>query len=193
MEWPDRGVTVLAGTSGSGKSTLALALCGLKPVKKGFEWIHKGKNLALLSPPKRNISLLFQSLELFPHLTAEQNILFSARAYKMSKGEIKKKWDLLETHLQLSSFVKKSVSVLSGGEKQRTALARALIVRPDFLILDEPFSSLDEERKREFILLLGKIQQSEPTPVLLISHEYTKTLAQHIFYLQNGQIKERAK
>lgn len=191
MEWPDEGVSALSGPSGSGKSTFALALCGLKPVEKGFRWIFKDKDIALLSPPKRNISLLFQSLELFPHMSAEQNILFPAKARKMPEEQINKKLSILQEHLQFFSFLKKPVHLLSGGEKQRVALARALIVKPDFLILDEPFSSLDAHLKKSSIHLLKKVLEQERCSTLLISHsaEEIKSLAQKVFYIRDGQLQ----
>ena len=191
MEWPDEGVSALSGPSGSGKSTLALALCGLKPVEKGFQWMVKDKDIALVSPPKRNISLLFQSLELFPHMNAEQNILFPAQVRKMPKEQISERLSILQEHLQFSAFLKKLVHLLSGGEKQRVALARALIVKPDFLILDEPFSSLDASLKKSATYLLKKVLEQEKCPTLLISHstEEIKSLAQHVFYIRDGQLQ----
>ena len=191
MEWPDEGISALSGPSGSGKSTFALALCGLKKVEKGFQWLFKKQDMALLSPPERNISLLFQNLELFPHMSAEQNILFPAQARKIPKDETQKRLLVLEEHLQVFSFFKKPVHLLSGGEKQRVALARALVVKPRFLILDEPFSSLDEELKKNSIQLLKKILDWEKCPALLISHdkEEIESLAQKVFYIQNGQLQ----
>ena len=190
MEWPDEGISALSGPSGSGKSTLALALCGLKPVEQGFQWMFKDKNMAFLSPPERNISLLFQSLELFPHMSAEQNILFPAQARKISKEQINEKMSVLREQLQLSSFLKKSIHLLSGGERQRVALARALMVKPDFLILDEPFSSLEASLKENAIHLLKKVLEQEKCPTFLISHsaEEIKSLAQHVFYIRGGKL-----
>ncbi|MDE0119550.1 MAG: ATP-binding cassette domain-containing protein [Bdellovibrionales bacterium] len=191
MEWPDKGVSVLTGPSGSGKSTLALALCGLKKVEKGFQWIFKDQDMVLLSPPDRNISLMFQSLELFPHLSAEQNILFPAQARKIDKQETQKRMCVLQEHLKLFSFLKKPVFMLSGGEKQRVALARALIVKPRFLILDEPFSSLDGQLRKQAATLIKNILEWEKCPTLLISHseEEIKTLAQKIFYIHTGKLQ----
>ena len=190
MEWPDEGVSVLTGPSGSGKSTLALALCGLKEVKKGFQWTFKNQDMVLLPPSKRNISLLFQSLELFPHISVEQNIFFPAQARKMPKEEIQNRFLILQEYLQLSAFLKKPVHLLSGGEKQRVALARALIVKSQFLILDEPFSSLDAKLKESSIILLKKILKQDECSTLLISHnaEEIKSLAHWIFYIHNGRL-----
>ena len=191
MKWPEGVVSALVGPSGSGKSSFALALCGLKPVEKGFEWIFKDRNLALLPPPKRKISLLFQTLELFPYLSAEKNILFPAQAQKMAYKKIQEKFLMLKEYLQLSSFLKNPVHTLSGGEKQRVALARALIIKPDFLILDEPFSSLDANLKKDSISLVKKILEKEKCSTLFISHDIKEieSLAQKVFYLQNGQLQ----
>ena len=191
MEWPDEGISVLTGPSGSGKSTFALALCGLKKVEKGFQWIFKDQDIALSPPPERNISLMFQSLELFPHMNAEQNILFPAQARKIGKKETKERMLVLQEYLQLFSFLKKPVYMLSGGEKQRVALARALVVKPRFLILDEPFSSLDAKLKESSLTLLKKILEWEKCPTLLISHDWEniKPLAKKVFYLRKGQLQ----
>ncbi len=191
MEWPDGKVIALTGPSGSGKSTLALALCGLKPLEKGFEWIFKGRDLAKLSPPERRISFLFQSLELFPNMNAKQNILFPAEARKSSKQESYKRFYYLVEGLKISNLLKKPVQVLSGGERQRVALARALIINPDFLILDEPFSFLDNQTKALAIALVKNILEEEKPSTLVISHspEEIKTLKVHqVLHLQAGRL-----
>lgn len=189
MELIDEGINILTGPSGSGKSTLALALCGLINTKSPFQWLFKENNIALLSPPKRNISMMFQSLELFPHLSAEKNILFPTQKQKPS--QIKKRFQLLTEELKLSSFLKKSVLNLSGGEKQRVALARALIAKADFLILDEPFSSLDSTLKNRALKLICTIVKQEKQTCLLITHQDLEVMktGNKIFHIQQGQIK----
>ena len=192
MELKDEGINILTGPSGSGKSTLALALCGLINIKPSFQWLFKEKNLALLPPPERNISMMFQSLELFPHLTAKKNILFPAQARKQSVLKTKERFQLLIEELELISFLKKSVLNLSGGEKQRVALARALIVTSDFLILDEPFSSLDSTLKNRALKLICTIVKQEKQTCLLITHEDPEVMkiANKVFYLHQGQLNQ---
>ncbi len=200
MALVDKGFNILTGPSGAGKSTFALALCGLHPVQKGFEWWFKGEDLAKLSPPRRNISLLFQTLELFSHLTALQNILFPIKAQQKKwfcadlSSHHQERLDLLINDLQLESFLHKKVAILSGGQKQRVALARALIVAPRFLILDEPFSFLDLALKKATIYLLNKIVVQDSLPVLLITHDVSATShLGKVFYLQEGMLDNNSK
>ena len=190
VEFPDEGLTILTGPSGAGKSTFALALCGLQKTNKPFQWLFQERDLAQLAPPQKNISMMFQSLELFPHLTAEKNILFPAQAQKMSSAKIHQEFAVLKQHLALKAFLKKSVLDLSGGEKQRTALARALITPADFLILDEPFSSLDSNLKSQALKLLHTILEKKKLPCLLITHEDPKIMktAKKIIFLRKGQL-----
>ena len=191
MELKDEGINILTGPSGSGKSTLALALCGLIKTKSPFQWFFNEKNLALLPPPERNISMMFQSLELFPHLTAKKNILFPSQSRKQSILKTKERFQLLTKELELTPFLKKSVLDLSGGEKQRVALARALIVTSDFLILDEPFSSLDIALKNRALKLLCTILKQEKQTCLLITHEDPEVMKKgdKIFAINQGKLK----
>lgn len=216
MNLPDEGISILSGPSGSGKSTFAFALCGLQSTQPGFEWWFKGENLAKISSSDRRISILFQTLELFPHLTARQNILFPAEIYLKRQSPkyflshvvyifrcalyglsltpfVMDRFNLLNKYLKLETFLDKPVGVLSGGEKQRTALARALIIKPRFLILDEPFAFLDAALKRSAILLLEKIVEMDKLPILLITHHVDQVtrIARKIFYLQNGRLQDK--
>ena len=191
LKWLDGEIRVLTGPSGSGKSTLALCLCGLKPVEKGFQWIFKGQDLVSIPPPKRNISFLFQELALFPHMSAKQNILFPAEAKGMTKANKQARLSFLQKELELSPFLHKKVAYLSGGEKQRVALARALMPHPiHFLILDEPFSSLNLALKKKAIALLKTMHAKEKYSVLLISHsaEEITLLNSPVFSLHKGQL-----
>ena len=189
MNLPDEGLSLLTGPSGSGKTTLALVLCGLKKTKLPFSWKFKDQDLAHMPPPDRNISLLFQTLELFPNMSARENILFPAQAKKLHLLEIQDRFSMLQENLNFSSFIDSPVHLLSGGEKQRVALARALIVKPRLLILDEPFTGMDELLKKSCIRLLEKILK-DCFPVLLITHDWqsVRHLTKKTFFLQKGRI-----
>ena len=188
---PDSGVTALCGPSGSGKTTIIKILCGLIPLKT-LEWNFKTQDLAKLSPPERHLGVLFQDLHLFPHLSAQKNILFAAKARNLTFKSVQKEFENLITSLELKEKLSLFPEQLSGGEKQRVALARALITQPQFLFLDEPFSHLDEETRKKARLLTSKILKEKNIPTLLVSHhiEDVKELADKVFFLKEGRLSE---
>lgn len=185
----DNGITGLSGPSGSGKTTLMKILIGIEE-NKNFIWEFKGINLAKLSIEKRGIGIVFQSLDLFPHMTAIDNILFAAQARGLSHDHAKNELQKLETFLNMSQFLNKNVKKISGGEKQRVAIARALISKPRVMILDEPFTALDKKLKVEVRKLIKDLISSYQIPTILISHdeEDLNTLANKITYIENGKI-----
>ena len=190
-EWKllDEGIVVLTGESGSGKSTLLNILCGLLPCPH-LNWKFKGKNLAQFESPCRGIGFCFQDLRLFPLMTARENILFAIKARKLSLKEKKKDFEEIVESLALTSCLDLSIEKLSGGEKQRTALARTLVVSHQILFLDEPFSYLDLENKNKARKLVKKISQRDKALALLVSHETEELSAQKQFCLKQGQIQE---
>ena len=168
---PDQPVTVLWGPSGSGKTTLLRILMGLENASPGMKWVFKGQDLAPMKAPERRLGVVFQTLELFPHMSARKNILFAAQARKISENDFQIKLKKYVDLLQMGPFLDRSVQILSGGEKQRVALVRALIGNPRILLLDEPFSSLDESLREESRNLLRKVIQEENIPVLMVTHD----------------------
>lgn len=185
----DQGVTAVIGPSGSGKSTLLRILLGLERLS-GWSWNFKGRNIAELSVSERKFGVVFQSLDLFPHMTAEENILFVAQCRIDDKAEQKRQTQMAIERLGIQKVKGQMPFELSGGEKQRVALARALVSRPDFLFLDEPFSSLDEETKRESRSLVGEVLREQNIPALLISHdkEDVRELASLVHVLKEGRV-----
>lgn len=176
FEIPDEGVTGIMGPSGSGKTSLFRILLGLETADTG-RWIFQGEDLLKLPIEKRRLGAVFQSYELFPHMTAEKNIRFAAQARGLPEDQTEKRLQDLKEQLQLGSCWNRRAQILSGGEQQRTALARALIGRPRILLLDEPFSALDANLKKEARELVGRILQSEKIPALVISHDEQDILA----------------
>lgn len=166
----DQGVTALWGPSGAGKTSVFRLLLGLERAE-GFSWDFQGLDLAKLPTPERRLGVVFQTLELFPHLSAEENIRFAAEARKIPIAEARAHLDELARTLGLEAVLDRKASVLSGGEKQRVALARALIGRPRVLFLDEPFSALDADLRNEARSLVKRAIENEKIPTVLITHD----------------------
>ena len=166
----DEGITVLWGDSGEGKTTIFRILIGLEKCPK-LKWSFHGVDLAKLSVPERRLGVVFQNLELFPHMTAMQNILFAAEARKVVSSIYEKKLSRWMDILKMQKFIDQKASTLSGGEKQRVALVRAMIGEPRMLLLDEPFSSLDEGLRQESRELLKNLLKEEKISTLLITHD----------------------
>ena len=194
-EWKfsDTGITALVGPSGSGKTTIFKILCGLISCPSLF-WEFKGRTLHNLPCPERKLGVCFQDLRLFPHLTARQNILLAGQARARTKDSMKKDFDEIVSSLKIADRCHLSVQLLSGGEKQRVALARALMSEPDLLLLDEPFSHLDEDRKKQARLLTKQVIQSRAVGALFVSHDYqdVKDLAEEVFLLEKGRLTKQS-
>ena len=167
-EIPDRGVTFLWGPSGSGKSTIIKGLLGLDE-KASVKWFFKNQKISQKPPSERGLGVVFQDLGLFSHMSAKNNILFPVN--KKKQPHWKEDFDFLVESLELKSCLSRSVQDLSGGEKQRVALARTLIYKPQMLLLDEPFSSLDEKIKKKAQNLLKQICEDRNCPILLVTHD----------------------
>ncbi len=187
----DQGITVLSGDSGAGKTTILRILLGLEKCS-GLKWSFDGIDLAKLSVPEKKLGVVFQSLELFPHMTARQNILFAAEARKVSEERYEKKLNHWSETLQMKKFLDQKAGTLSGGEKQRVALVRAMISEPRMLLLDEAFSSLDEKLRQESREALKVLLKEEKIPALLITHDRQdiEALADKVSVLKEGRIVE---
>jgi sulfate transport system ATP-binding protein/putative spermidine/putrescine transport system ATP-binding protein len=189
LEILDQGVTAITGPSGSGKSTLFRILMGLDECP-GFSWVLDGADLGKLTVAERRLGVVFQNLELFPHMTAKQNILIAGTARGIPAQESHNHLLKLSEALGLIRTLDVLVTNLSGGERQRVALARALMGSPRAILLDEPFSSLDEGHKDEARSLVKRVLQDWRIPTLLISHDERDTsfLAQKIYRLKSGRL-----
>jgi molybdate transport system ATP-binding protein len=188
---PGDGITVLFGPSGGGKSSLLSAISGLIPceghVRLGSKPLGDSAVDLHMPPHKRGIGLVFQDARLFPHLTAEQNILY---ALKRTPPDRRRDMAEVARFFDIASLLDRAVGNLSGGEKSRVALARALVAAPDFLLLDEPFAALDGIRRRAFIQVLRDMHQRFELPMLVVTHSIddAAALASHLVALQCGQV-----
>ncbi len=186
----DQGVTALWGPSGSGKTSVFRVLLGLESCP-GLKWSWGAEDLAQLPTPKRNLGVVFQTLDLFPHLTAQQNIYFPVKARGIAADLAEKRFGKLNDVLKLKSFLNRKAELLSGGEKQRVALARALMSFPRMLFLDEPFSALDESLRGDARKLVKLLLQETQTPAVLITHDERdlEALAQKVTKIEKGRIQ----
>ncbi|MBL8949788.1 MAG: ATP-binding cassette domain-containing protein [Myxococcaceae bacterium] len=176
------GITVLFGPSGAGKSTCLSVIAGLLEPEVGSTVKLGDVELSKLPAHERRVALMFQSLALFPHLTAHQNVAYGARA----PGEATK-W--LE-RMRVQHVAARRPGQLSGGEAQRVALARALASEPRVLLLDEPFSAMDFELRRALRDEVRGIVAQLQLPTLLVTHDRDDAaeLAARVVRLSEGRV-----
>jgi molybdate transport system ATP-binding protein len=181
---PANSITALFGPSGAGKSTLLSALAGLKRAQGSISL--KEREVSAIPPHRRGFGLVFQDARLFPHLTAGQNLTYARRRAQDSKLEVVD----VAGFFDIAALLDRPVRNLSGGEKSRVALARALVCAPDFLLLDEPFAALDGPRRRAFIQVLLAAHQKFHIPMLVVSHSIddAASLASHLVALKQGRV-----
>ena len=179
----------LLGVSGCGKSTLIKAVLGLIPSYEGKIFLN-GKDVSALPPEKRNCTVVFQDLRLFPHLTVGENIAFPLHFQKKSKEKEREIIEELLSLVQLEGFNKRTIESLSGGQKQRVAIARALAQNAELLLLDEPFSSLDPNLRKEMGELLLQLREKRGLSVLLVTHDHEEALrlSDRIALMKEGEI-----
>lgn len=186
----DEGVTALCGPSGAGKTSVFRLLLGLEECPT-LSWVFKGEDLARLPTPERRLGVVFQTLELFPHMSARENIYFAAEARRLPRKDADNHLSELVSLLGLENCLARRIDLLSGGEKQRVALARALIGRPRILFLDEPFSALDADLRQDARLLVKRVIETEKIPTVLITHDRQDldVLANKVSHIINGRIE----
>jgi ABC-type Fe3+/spermidine/putrescine transport system ATPase subunit len=185
----DGETLVLAGPSGCGKTTALNLIAGLLQCENG-RIIVNHRAIDTFPPWKRNISVVFQDLALFPHLNVEKNIAYGLAARKPpARREIVERMLSL---VHLEGCQKRKIDTLSGGEKQRVAIARALAVNPAVLLLDEPFSGLDTPLRRNLRSALLAIRAAVPAPWIFVTHdrEEARAAGHRIALLKAGKIVE---
>lgn len=196
FEIPSRGVTALFGRSGSGKTTILRFLAGLGKKYSGDlsvngEVWEDSKKRIFLPAHRRAIGYVFQEAHLFAHLNVSDNILYGYRRIPQTE-KLAGKVDLEETIdlLGIRKLLTRMPAQLSGGEKQRVAIARCLLSRPKILLLDEPLSSLDVTSKLEILPYLERIRKESKIPIIYVSHstEEILRLADTIVQIDNGKI-----
>ncbi len=179
----------LMGHTGSGKSMLLQAICGLMKVQKGVILMNN-KDITNLEPRFRNVGYVPQNSGLFPHLKVKDNIIFSLRLKGLSKKDAICEVSNIIDFLDIAYLLDRSVINLSGGEKQKVALARGLAKKPSLLLLDEPVSALDELTKFEICNILKDIQKEFKISTIHVCHnlQESKQIADSIGIMSNGEL-----
>ncbi|PDN47005.1 molybdenum ABC transporter ATP-binding protein ModC [Salmonella enterica] len=187
---PASGITAIFGVSGAGKTSLINAISGLTRPQKGRialngRVLHDAENGICLTPEKRRIGYVFQDARLFPHYKVRGNL-----RYGMAKS-MTGQFDKLVSLLGIEALLDRLPGSLSGGEKQRVAIGRAVLTAPELLRLDDPLASLDIPRKREFLPYLQRLAQEINIPMLYVSHSLDEILhlADKVMVLEDGQVK----
>ena len=190
---PAGNLTVLLGPSGSGKSTLMRMIAGLIDPDEGD--IRLGVHSILGRPPdRRGVVMVFQNAPLFPHLTLAGNVGFGLRMRGLSDAKIAPLVAAMLDRVQLSGLGHRHPSQLSGGQAQRGTLARALILSPDLLLLDEPLSNLDASLRDEMRSLIRHLQRETGTTMLVVTHDQAEAvaLADRVILMLHGRIAQEA-
>ncbi|MGN1382006.1 MAG: ABC transporter ATP-binding protein [Eubacterium sp.] len=189
----DNGEIVsILGPSGCGKTTLLNMILGIHECDEGHI-VYNGQDITKVPMEKRGFNIVFQDFNLFPHLTAKQNILYGVKNYPgiSTQEEIDELIDLLD----LKPHLDKKISMLSGGQKQRVALARTLVMKPKVLLLDEPLSALDGVIKESIKDRIRNIARHYKLTTIIVTHdpEEALTMSDRVLVIENGTIAQFAK
>jgi molybdate transport system ATP-binding protein len=191
----DAGLNVLFGPSGSGKSTILQTIAGLLRPDAGRitlaeRTLFDADTKLDLPPDARRVALVFQSLALFPHLDALGNVAYGLPRSVPKPDRVARAESWL-TRMRVGHLTKRYPSSFSGGEAQRVALARALASEPSALLLDEPFSALDQSLASELSAELTSYIAAKPMPIVLVTHDrnLAKKLGQNLILLRAGRIE----
>jgi ABC-type Fe3+/spermidine/putrescine transport system ATPase subunit len=183
---------VILGPSGCGKSVLLQTIAGFFTPAQG-QIVVDGRDVTLAPPERRRMGLVFQQAALFPHKSVWENIAYGLRARKVPAGETERTVGDLVERLGLKTILTRPVPTLSGGEAQRVAVARALAIRPDLLLLDEPMSALDHNTRLELQAELGRVHKALGLTTLHVTHsrEEAAALGDHLAIMLAGRIVQR--
>ena len=186
---PRGTLTTILGPSGCGKTTTLRMIAGLESPTAGRIFID-GQDVTTLGPAQRNVSLVFQSYALFPHLNIWENVAFGLKREGLPKAEVKQRTDEMLSLVQLTPYAQRKPHQLSGGQQQRVALARSLAKKPKLLLLDEPLGALDKKLREQTQFELVNIIESVGVTVVMVTHdqEEAMTMASRIAIMSKGRV-----
>jgi molybdate transport system ATP-binding protein len=191
----DGGVLALCGASGAGKTTLLTIVAGLlrpragRVVVDGMVLLDTASGVDL-APRRRRVGYVFQEPRLFPHLSVEQNLRYGQRFTARAQRFVD--FDAVASLLGIAPLLARRPDRLSGGEKQRVAIGRALLVSPSLLLMDEPLAALDDARRLDILSYIEKMRDAFSIPIIFVSHRVSEVerLASDIAVLDRGRLVE---
>lgn len=191
LEIMPREVFALVGRTGSGKTLLMESIAGAFPIDEG-RILLDGVDARGIPVQKRHMGILYQDHSLFPHMTVRDNIAYGLRMHRVPKPEIKRRVDEQLELFGIAHIADRYPGIISGGESQRTALARALVLEPELLVLDEPFSALDPATKQQMYATLKEVHRRFDCTIVLVTHDFTEAieLADRVGILLDGSLRE---
>lgn len=181
LQVEDGDFMTFLGPSGCGKTTTLRVIVGLENPEEGIININDrtvvdAAKQKFVSPAKRNLSLVFQSYALWPHMTVYENVSFGLDVKKLSKPETQEKVKEALRRMQILDFIDRNPSELSGGQQQRVAIARAIVTEPRILLLDEPLSNLDAKLRLDMRAELKRLHQELKTTIIYVTHDQAEAL-----------------
>ena len=184
-------LVTLLGPSGCGKTTTLRMIAGLEKATDGSIYIGE-KNVTHLPATDRDVTMVFQSYALFPHMSVSQNVAYGLKLLKLSRSELKRRADDGLALVGLQGYGDRLPSELSGGQQQRVAVARALVLEPQVLLFDEPLSNLDAKLRRQVREEIRDIQQRLGLTVVYVTHDQEEALAvsDRIIVMNNATIAQ---
>ncbi|WP_018389999.1 ABC transporter ATP-binding protein [Ancylobacter sp. FA202] len=182
---------VFVGPSGCGKSTLLRMIAGLEDVSSGELYID-GKEVTYEEPAKREVSMVFQSYALYPHMSVFENMAFGLRMAKKPEAEIKAQVLEAARILQLEALLERKPRALSGGQRQRVAIGRSIVRHPKLFLFDEPLSNLDAELRSQMRVEIAKLHRALGATMVYVTHDQVEamTLADRIVVLRAGLVEQ---
>ena len=184
----------IIGESSAGKSTLLNLIAGFEFPAQGEIWLND-KNHTRSAPYERPVSMLFQENNLFPHLTVQQNLALGIKPSLKLTALEQEKIEQAACSVGLGDYLERLPNSLSGGQKQRVALARCLLRDKPILLLDEPFSALDQKLRVEMLALIAKLCDEKDLTLLLVTHQPSELIGSidQVLVVENGQISQLQK
>lgn len=185
-----REIFAILGQTGSGKTVLLESLAGAFPFESGTIFLN-GLDATLLPVQERHMGIVYQDYALFPHMTVLENVMYGLRRHGLSKADAAEKAHEMLELFGISSIESRYPGVISGGEAQRTALARAMALRPQLLLLDEPFAALDPTTKACFYETVRNVHERFDCTILFVTHDFheAQTLADRIGIVLDGRLR----